>query len=92
MKRSRFTDEQIVQILAEADSSDKTVQQVAASHKITDQTIYAWRRKFRGMQVQDVAKMRELERENSELKSMLAEAQLELRAVGKLIQKNGWRP
>ena len=47
---------------------------------------------FRGMQVQDVAKMRELERENSELKSMLAEAQLELRAVGKLIQKNGWRP
>ncbi len=92
MKRSRFTDEQIVQILSEAESPSRTVQEVASKHKITDQTIYAWRRKYRGLQVQDVSKLRELERENSELKAMLAEAQLELRAVGKLIQKNGWRP
>jgi putative transposase len=92
MKKSKFSDEQVVKILAEADSQNTTVAKVASAHQISEQTIYTWRRKFRGLKVQDVGKMRELERENSELKAMLAEAQLELRAVGKLIQKNGWRP
>jgi putative transposase len=91
MKKSKFTDEQIVKILAEVDAPGKTVAEVAKAHQISDQTIYAWRRKFRGMQVQDVGKLRELERENSELKAMLAESQLEVRAMGRLIQKNGWR-
>ena len=89
MKKSKFTDDQIVKILAETDSS--TIRDVAKAHQITDQTIYAWRRKYRGLEVQDVAKMRNLERENSELKAMLAESQLELRAMGKLVEKNGWR-
>jgi putative transposase len=90
MKKSKFSDEQIVKILAEADSSSVT--KAAGAHQDSEQTIYTWRRKYRGLQVSDVGKMRELERENAELKAMLAEAQLELRAAGKLIQKNGWRP
>lgn len=89
MKKSKFSDEQIVKILAEADAS--SVREVAKAHQISEQTLYTWKRKYRGLEVQDVAKMRNLERENAELKAMLAEAQLDLRALGKLAEKNGWR-
>ena len=91
MKKSKFSDEEIVKILAEADAPEQTVQKVALAHSLSEQTIYTWRRKYRGLQVQDVTKLKELERENTELKAMLSESALEIRAMGKLIQKNGWR-
>ena len=80
-----------MKILAEADAPDQTVRNVALAHSLSEQTIYTWRRKYRGLQVQDVTKLKELERENTELKAMLSESALEIRSMGKLIQKNGWR-
>lgn len=90
MKKSRFTEEQIVRFLSEVESG-KTVREVARAHGFSEHTFYMWRRKYAGMQSQDVGKMRELERENSELKRLLADHMLEISAMKKLIQKNGWR-
>ena len=90
MKKSRFSEEQIVRVLAEVDGG-KTVREVCKGHGLSDQTFYAWRRKYAGLQTHDVAKMRELERENGELKRLLADQMLENGAMKRLIQKNGWR-
>ena len=90
MKKSKFSEEQVVRILGEVDAG-KTVREVCKAHGLSDQTFYAWRRKYAGLQTQDVAKMRDLERENSELKRLLADQMLLNGAMQKLIQKNGWR-
>ena len=90
MKKSRFSEEQIVRILGEVEGG-KTVREVCQTHGLSDQTFYAWRRKYAGLQTQDVAKMRALESENSELKRLLADQMLLNGAMQKLIQKNGWR-
>jgi putative transposase len=90
MKRSRFSEEQVVRILGEVEAG-KTVREVCQVHGLSEHTFYVWRRKYAGLQTQDVAKMRDLERENSELKRVLADRVLEVEAMKKLIQKNGWR-
>ena len=90
MKKSKFSEEQVVRILGEVDAG-KTVRDVCKAHGLSDATFYAWRRKYAGLQTQDVAKMRDLERENGELKRLLAEQMLLNGAMQKLIQKNGWR-
>lgn len=90
MKKSKFSEEQVVRILSEVNSG-KTVREVCKVHGLSEFTFYAWRRKYAGLETQDVAKMRDLERENSELKRLLAEQMLLSGAMQKLIQKNGWR-
>jgi putative transposase len=59
MKKARFTDEQIIGILREADQGKK-IEDLTRQHKIAAATFYKWRRKFKGMEVQDAKKMREL--------------------------------
>ena len=90
MKRSKYSEEQIVRILAEVQSG-KSIREVCKVHGVSEFTFYTWRKKYAGMQADDVGRLRDLERENSELKRLLAEQMLENGAMKKVIQKNGWR-
>jgi transposase-like protein len=87
MKTSRFTEEQMVMILREADKSP--VAEVAKKHGISEQTIYNWRQHFGGLEAADVKRLKQLEQENARLKKMLAERDLEL-DVMKEINAKKW--
>ena len=88
MKKSRFTEDQIVRILQEAISGQKTQAQVCRDHGISQNTFYVWKRKYAGMETEDVRRLRDLERENHQLKQLLAERDLEIHAVKKVLRKN----
>ena len=79
MRKSRFSDEDMVKILREADRGD--VAEVAKRHGISDQTIYVWRRKFGSMTPDDAKRLRALEGENAKLKKLLADKLLELEVM-----------
>lgn len=81
MKQSRFTEAQIVDILAQAARGDMTARDVCQIHGITEQTFYRWKKKYGDMGTSDVKRLRELESENARLKRMLAESALELDAI-----------
>ena len=66
MRRSRFSEEQIVGILKEAEGSE-SIRAVCARHNVTEETGFRWRNKFGGMDVAEVRKLKDLERENAEL-------------------------
>jgi putative transposase len=86
MKRARFTETQIVAILKEADSG-VPVKDVCRKHEISDATYYNWKSKYGGMEASDLKKMKELERELSQMKRMYADMALENRALKDLIEK-----
>ena len=86
MKRSRFTETQIVTILKEADTGIP-VKDVCRKHGISDATYYNWKSKYGGMQASDLKRMKEMERELSQLKRMYADMALENRAMKDLIEK-----
>jgi putative transposase len=77
MKKSKFTDEQMVQILREADRTDD-VAGTAKRHAISDQTIYSWRKRFGAMTPDDTRRLKILEGENGKLKKLLADRLLEI--------------
>ena len=86
MKRARFTEEQIIGILKAAEAVGN-VREACREHNISEQTFYRWRRKYGGMDVSEARKLRELERENSELKKMVAEQALDIRMLKDLNSK-----
>lgn len=86
MKRSRFTEQQIFSILKEADAGEP-VKDVCRRHGISPGTYYKWKSKYGGLEVSDLRRMKELERENSELKKLYAETSLENRALKDLLNR-----
>lgn len=77
MKKSKFSEEQIIAILREADSG-KPVAEICREHKLSSYTFYKWRRKFSGMDVNEAKKMRQLEAENAKLKRLIADQALDI--------------
>jgi len=86
MKKSRFTESQIVAILGEAEVGMK-VKDVCRKHGISDATYYNWKAKYGGMSVSELKRTKELEAENAKLKRMYADLALENRAMKDLIEK-----
>jgi putative transposase len=76
MRKSRFSDEQMVKILRETDRG--SIEEVAKRHGISTQTIYVWRRRFGAMTGDEAKRLRALEHENSKLKRMLVDRLLEI--------------
>lgn len=85
MKRTRYSDEQIVRILREADQMP--VSQAAKKNGVSEATIYVWRKKFGEMEVNDVRHLKQLEQENARLKKLLAERDLEIEVMKEISQK-----
>jgi putative transposase len=86
MKRNRFSAEQIIRILQEAEALGN-VRDVCRQHNIAEQTLYRWRRKFGGMAVSDAKQLRALERENAALKRLVGELTLDHRMLKDVLGK-----
>lgn len=71
--KKRYTEEQIIRILREAETKEVPIKELCRKHGITDQTFFRWRNKYGGMDVAEARRLKELESENTKLKRMLAE-------------------
>ena len=88
MKKTRFTEEQMVTILREADQ--RPVPEVAKKHGVSSQTIYAWRKHFGSLEPTDIKRLRQLEQENGRLKKMVADRDLEIDVLKEITRKKWW--
>ena len=85
MQKTRFTEEQMVTILREADQ--RPVPEVAKKHGVSSQTIYAWRKHFGSLEPTDIKRLRQLEQENGRLKKMVADRDLEIDVLKEITRK-----
>lgn len=88
MKRKRFSEEQIIRILKEAEQGGKKIRDLCRVHGISENAFYRWRRQYAGMQVNEARRLRELSQENGRLKRLVAERDLEIDALRDLLGKN----
>lgn len=87
MKRSRFSEAQIIGILKEHQSG-VSAQALCRKHGISDATFYNWRRKFGGIEVSEAKRLKALEAENAKLKKMLAEQMMDVATLKEMLGKN----
>ena len=86
--KKRFSEEQIVRLLRQAEAANQTVAEVCKAQGISEQTWYRWKKKFGQMEVPDVRRLRELEKENVRLKRLVAERDLEIDAMKEVLKAN----
>ncbi len=87
MRASRFSEEQIIHLLQQAERGEQPISLLCRVHGLTETTFYRWRQKFGGMTVSDAQRLRALEQENARLKRLLAERDLEVDALRALLAK-----
>lgn len=85
MRKNRFNEEQMVAVLREADKT--SVAEAAKKHKVSEPTIYAWRKHFGQMEAADVKRLKALEIENGRLKKLLAERDLDIEVLREINAK-----
>lgn len=85
--KKRFTEEQIIRVLKEAEAGEKT-SDLCRTHGISEATFYNWKAKFGGMDVSDAKRLKQLEAENAKLKRLLADAELDKLMMKELLSKN----
>lgn len=81
MKKSRFTEEQIIAILKEQEQANGKVADICRKHGISDQTFHNWKKKYGGLTVDELRRMKELEQENSRLKRAVADLTLDVQIL-----------
>jgi putative transposase len=86
MRKARFSEEQMVAILREADREPMAA--VAKRHGVSEQAIYTWRKRFGGFEATDVRRLKQLEVENARLKKLVAERDLEIEVMKEVAAKN----
>lgn len=89
MKKSRFSEEQIIGILKQHEAGLKTAD-VCREHGISAATFYGWKSKYGGMEVAEAQRLKGLEDENRRLKQLVADLSLDKEALKSVIRKNGW--
>ena len=91
MKQGRFSEEQIIAVLKEAEAGAK-VTELCRRHGISDAAFYTWRKKYGGLEVSEMRRLRQLEDENRRLKAIVADQAPDLRALKDVLAKNGYGP
>ena len=87
MKQGQFSPEQIIAILHQAEKGEQTIQAICREHNITETSFYRWRRIYGGMSTSEAQRLKELEKENTRLKRLLAERDLEIDALKEYLAK-----
>lgn len=87
MKQNRYTEEQIVRALKDLEAGGITVAEQARKLGCSDNTIYLWKKKYGGLEVNDLKELRDLRQENSKLKQMVANLMLEKEAIAEALKK-----
>jgi putative transposase len=87
MKGKRYTTEEKIRILREADRGEKSIQELCRQENVSEVTLHRWKKQFGHMEVQEARRLKELEKENTELKKMLAESLLKNRVLEAVCEK-----
>jgi len=87
MKGKRYTTEEKIRILREADRGEKSIQDICRAENVSEVTFHPWKKQFGHMEINEARRLKELERENNELKKMLAESLLKNRVLEAVCEK-----